>query len=227
MTWGVETPFPIWPRLLTTTLTLTSIEEDSVKKNASMIIGLLVLATSWVAPAQTKVGYIDSQRILAGLPEYKDIQAKLQEESGVWQKEYEGKVKEYQDKRQNYENQKLLLSEDKKKEREKELGEMELKIQGYQQEKFGPQGEIYKRNAELSKPLIDRIQKIIDKVAIKESYDLVLDATAGNILYADDRINLTDLVVAELARIAGGGKKPEVKKPEKKDDKPSKPAEKP
>jgi outer membrane protein len=191
-----------------------------VKKNAMMFIGLLMLLTSLVALAQTKVGYIDSQRILAGLPEYKDIQAKLQEESAVWQKEYEGKVKEYQDKRQNYENQKLLLSEDKKKEREKELGEMELKIQSYQQEKFGPQGEIYKRNAELSKPLIDRIQKIIDKVAIKEGYDLVLDATAGNILYADDRINLTDLVVAELGKGSGGGKKPEVKKPEKKEEKP-------
>ena len=47
-------------------------------------------------------------------------------------------------------------------------------------------------------PILDRINDVIQEIAIEDNYDMVLDITAGNVLYAKDYLDITDIVISRL-----------------------------
>jgi outer membrane protein len=151
--------------------------------------------------AQLKIGYVDSQKILAQYPEAIDAQNKLEEIRNVYQAEYETKLREYQEMAQEIESQSLLLSEEKKKEKLKLLQDKATEIDKYKFEKLNPEGgEFYKKNQELFKPVIDKINTVIQKIGTVEEYDLILDASSGVLLHALPKYDLTPQVLDELSR---------------------------
>jgi outer membrane protein len=176
--------------------------EVKVKKKIIAIL-ILSLFLFGVVNAQNKIGYVDSQRILQELPEYKDALKKLEDEYGKWQQEFAVMQKDFEEKRQQYESQKLLLSDEKKNQKEKELQDLLVKIQQYQQDKLGPTGEYYQKNSELSKPIIEKIQAAINKVAINENYDFIFDASTAVLLYGKPKYDITDLILQELNKGKG------------------------
>jgi Skp family chaperone for outer membrane proteins len=56
-----------------------------------------------------------------------------------------------------------------------------------------------KRNEEILQPIVSKIQVILAKIG-EEGYDLILDAANGNILYADQSLDLTQRVIQELGK---------------------------
>ena len=123
------------------------------------------------------------------------------EEGGEYQAEYENKVREYQEMAQQIESQSLLLSEEKKKEKLRLLQEKATEIDQYKFEKLNPEGgEFYRKNQELFKPVIDKINLVIQKIGRVEEYDFILDASSGSILHALPKYDLTTQVLEELNR---------------------------
>jgi len=94
----------------------------------------------------------------------------------------------------------LVWSTTKKKEAEDRLKAKQDTLQNYLETTFGQGGKAEKRMAELSKPIKDRIIGIIKRIAIENDYDVVLDAANVSIAYAKESLDLTDEVVAELAK---------------------------
>jgi outer membrane protein len=92
-----------------------------LKRFIPVFIILLIIALSSSGFAQLKVGYVDSQKILAQYQEAIDAQNQLEQIRNQYQAEYEMKVQEYQALAQEIESQSLLLSEEKKKEKLREL----------------------------------------------------------------------------------------------------------
>jgi outer membrane protein len=151
--------------------------------------------------AQLKIGYVDSQKILAQYQEAIDAQNKLEEIRNVYQAEYEAKLREYQEMAQEIESQSLLLSEEKKKEKLKLLQNKAADIDKYKFEKLNPEGgEFYKKNQELFKPVIDKINTVIQKIGTVEEYDMILDASSGVLLHALPKYDLTPQVLEELSQ---------------------------
>ena len=149
--------------------------------------------------AQLKIGYVDSQRILSQYQEAVDAQNQLEQIRNKYQSEYEAKVKEYQQLAQEIESQSLLLSEEKKKEKLQQLQEKATDIDKYKFDKLNPDGgEFYKKNQELFKPIIDKINNIIHKIGTDEEYDLILDASSGALLHALPKYDLTSRILDEL-----------------------------
>jgi outer membrane protein len=72
--------------------------------------------------------------------------------------------RQFQELGEQLESQSLLLSEDRKQEKQQELQNLYMKIQQYQQEKWGQNGEYFKKEAEVMQPVIDKINKAINKV---------------------------------------------------------------
>ncbi len=148
--------------------------------------------------AQLKIGYINSNRILAEYPEAQEVQKKLDEIRAGYESEYNKMLKEYENLVKEIENQSLLLSPEKKAEKEKEAQELGLKIEKYRYEKLGPQGELYKKNVELTQPLYDKIDQVIQKVAQAEGFDFILDVVQGVVLFAKPEYDITDRILDEL-----------------------------
>jgi outer membrane protein len=148
--------------------------------------------------AQSKIRYLDSQKILGQLPEAQEIQKKLDGIRSGYETEYSQMVKDFEDLAKEIESQSLLLSPEKKAEKERELENLRLKIENYQKDKLGPQGEFYRKNLELTKPLYDKIDSIIQKISDEEGYDMVFDVVQGVIVFAKPDWDITDRVLEEL-----------------------------
>jgi outer membrane protein len=50
----------------------------------------------------------------------------------------------------------------------------------------------------MTKPIIDKINKILEKIGKDEEYDLIMDARMGGVVYAKEKFDLTDRVVKIL-----------------------------
>ncbi len=169
-------------------------------KRSTLFLSLLFLISAFsVSQAQSKLGYIDSQKILAQYQEAIDAQNQLEQIRNQYQAEYEAKVREYQALAQEIESQSLLLSEEKKKEKLRQLQEKATEIDKFKFEKLNPEGgEFYKKNQELFQPIIKKINDIITKIGAEEEYDMVFDASSGAILHALPKYDLTDRILEEL-----------------------------
>lgn len=162
-----------------------------------IIIALSLLVGS-TAAKELKIGYIHSQRILAEFQESVEAQRTLDEEQRQWFEEAKTMEDEITAMEEEYENQSLLVSDEKKAERLKTIQEKYLEYQRFQQEIWGETGKLYQRNQELTKPLIDKVNAVIQKLGEEGDYDIIFDAAVGNIVYAKDDYDLTDLVLEDL-----------------------------
>ncbi|MCX7726389.1 MAG: OmpH family outer membrane protein, partial [Chitinispirillaceae bacterium] len=68
------------------------------------------------------------------------------------------------------------------------------------QDKFGQQGEALMKNEELTKPIIEKINKIIEKIAKEENYDFILDARAGGVVFGKKVYDLNQRVLEALKK---------------------------
>jgi len=173
----------------------------NLNKFVGAVLSMVLIALPSFAQ---KLAYVHSQKVLAEYSEYRDVQNKLAEIQNQYQAEYDQLVQEYTQQVQEIESQSLLLSPEKKAEKERLAQEKALQIEKYKYEKLGPQGEIYKKQAELGQPVLDKINDVIRKIGESEGYDFVFDGATG-LLWAKEEHNITQQVLDELNKNSGKG----------------------
>ncbi len=161
---------------------------------------LLLFGLSSTSLAQ-KLGYINSQQILAQFKEAQDAQEQLDKLNQDWEAEAREMQQQFQEMGQQLESQSLLLSEERQREKQAELQALYQKIQQFQNDKWGQSGEFYRKQEEIMKPVYDKINAAISKVGEEERYDYIFDVVSGNIVYVSDNSNdLTEFVIEELEK---------------------------
>ena len=172
----------------------------------TMVVVLFMLAIPTMAQ---KFGYVQSQRILAEYQEYVEVQNKLDEIRNGYDQEYQKMVKDYNDMLEEIDSQSLLLSPEKKQEKMKQAQDKMMTIERYKYEKLGPEGELYKKSMEFTRPIIDKINKLIADIGEKESYDFIFDASSGALVHALPKYDITEQVIEELNKstVSTGGTK--------------------
>jgi len=153
--------------------------------------------------AELKIGYIDSNEIMSSFEEVRQVQVDLEKEQRRLENEMKDLMTRLDSLNQDYERQRLLMSANRRQEKEAELRKLEENIQKFQMDKFGPEGEIYRKQNILLKPVLSKIDAAIQKVGSEQSYDFILDAMSGALLYALDSHNLTEDVIEELSKSTG------------------------
>jgi len=173
-----------------------------VKKILMIMVGLLVIvsASDLVFAQQIKIGYVNSDRILAEYDEAKEAQAKLDIEAKKLEDQYRGMLGKLDSLNRDFERQKMIMSESRRTTKENEINQLQQNIQKFQVEKMGPEGEIYRKQAELVGPVLEKIKAVIEKIGKENKYDYIFDTVAGNILYAEPVHDLTDKILYELKR---------------------------
>mgnify|MGYP001364322307 CR=1 FL=1 len=163
---------------------------------------LLMLLLSFSA-AEIKIGYVDSNEIMSKFEEVRQVQVDLEKEQRRLESEFNSLVAQLDSLQQDYERQRLLMSETRRQEKENEIINMKKSAEEFQLKKFGPEGEIYRKQNELLKPVLKKIDDAIQKVGSEQGYDFILDAMSGALLYALDSHNLTEDVMDELSKATG------------------------
>ena len=163
----------------------------------------LTLALASFTFADVKIGYVDSNEIMNNFDEVRQVQANLEKEQRRLESEFNELVYSLDSLKQDYDRQRLLMSDTRRNEKENEILNKEKSVQKFQLDKFGPEGEIYKTQNQLLKPVLAKIDVAIQKVGSERGYDFILDAMSGALLYALDSHNLTEDVMDELAKATG------------------------
>ncbi len=161
---------------------------------------LLILITGVAAQAQSpRYCIIDSRYILEKLDDYKDAQTKLDNISKTWQEEIDAKMLEVDKMYKGYQAERPMLSDEMRKRREDEIVAKEKAAKDLQKQRFGYEGDLFKKRQEYVKPIQDRVYNAVQKMAAQKAYDLVLDKAGGvTLFYADPKLDHSDDVLKIL-----------------------------
>jgi len=158
----------------------------------------LLLGITSVSFSQ-KFGYIDTDYILAKMPEYSEAQAELDKLSLQWQEEIREMYKEIEGAYSALQAEEVLLTTEMKQERQAEISTKEGEVKEYQKKVFGFDGLFFLKKKELVKPVQDKIFDSVEKVCKNQRLAIMFDkADALVLIYTDPRHDYTDYVLDEL-----------------------------
>ncbi len=168
---------------------------DSMKK--AFLVLILIFGTAF-AYGQ-KYGYIDSDFILANVPEYAEAKEKLDKLAERWRKEIEERYEVLVKKKENFAREEVLLPAEERQKRKEEIEKLETEAMEMQKMRFGVNGDYFQKRQELIKPIQDRVYDAMQKVASKRNYSFVFDkANQSNLVYADAKFDISDEVLKEM-----------------------------
>lgn len=164
----------------------------------ALLTAILALGISIVSFAQ-KIGYVDTDYILSSIPEYKAAQAELDKISVDWQKEVEAKYAEIDKLYKTYQAEAILLTDEMKKKRENEIVNREKEAKELQKQRFGVDGDLFKKRMELVKPIQDKVFNAVKAVAERSGLAFIFDkAGQVSMLYTNNKYDKSDDVLTFL-----------------------------
>ena len=171
---------------------------------STLLLGLIaVLSTQ--AYAQ-RFAYVDSDYILSQMPSYKSAQTQIDEQSKKWQEEIDNKFEAIDKLYKQYQAEKVLLTKDMQTKRENEIIEKEREAKKLQNDKFGYEGELFKKREELIKPIQDKVYEAINKVAKNNGLDFIFDKSGDMLmLVSNPKYDRSDEVLEELGVVPTKG----------------------
>jgi outer membrane protein len=164
---------------------------------ASAILFALVIGAA-SATAQTKLGFVDTEKILTQMTEFKDIQSQIEtmrksyaDTLGAIEKNFNARVETYQ-------KQQAMMTAEAKEKEEAALKSMEAQYQQYYQDRLGPQGVLAQAQNRLMQPIKDKVKGAIEKVARDEKLSAVMEDQL--LIYFDNKLDITFKVLDYLKR---------------------------
>jgi outer membrane protein len=173
------------------------------RKLVVLLVGVLVVLAAGAVSAlaqEIKIGYIDSIKIFAENKETQEAERVYRQEVSVWEAQKQRMEQDLARMGEELNAQSPMLSEEKKQERRLEMQRKMDEYKKFMEETFGDNGLAAKRNKELTQPIVDKINKIIEALAIEQKYTMVFDVANANIVYADKKLDMTDLVLTRLSQ---------------------------
>ena len=161
-----------------------------MKQLKTLAIAIVLFIGTQVS-AQSKVAHVDLQALITSMPEMKTAQDQMKKIQDTYDKDYKNMVTEYQTKLQKYEQESATAGDALNETRTKEMQDMGNRIQQFQQT---AQKELGQKEMDLIKPIMEKAQAAIKKVAKEKGFNYVLDSTTGSgVLVADGTDLLADV----------------------------------
>lgn len=156
------------------------------------IVALATIAASPAAWAESKIGFVNQERILRESAPAKRSQTKLDKEFATRRAELDRVEKQGRELEATLQKEAVTLPEAERTARERQFAQLTRDFQRMQRE-FREDVNL-RRNEELAS-LQERANKVINEIAEKEKFDLILQEA----VFASTRIDITDKVLKALA----------------------------
>ncbi|MDH4038772.1 MAG: OmpH family outer membrane protein [Candidatus Krumholzibacteria bacterium] len=168
---------------------------------AGALMAVAVLAGGAIsALAQdVKIGYIDSIKIFAENKETQEAERLYRRDVEQWEAQKQRMEQELMRMGEELNAQSAMLSEEKKAERRLEVQRKSDEYKRFMEETFGDNGLAARRNKELTQPIVDKINRVIERIAEEQGYSMVFDVANANIVFAAKTLDITELVLTALS----------------------------
>lgn len=157
------------------------------------MILMLALVLPMIASAQ-KLGHINSQELLATMPELKIVQAKLDTLAGQYEAQFANMQEEFNTKLAKFQQEQATMTAGVREFRQQEIAEMEQRIYLFRQT---AQEDLQKKQQEFMAPIQQRMLDAIKKVSQAQGCTYVFEAMTLHYI-APDALDLMPLVKKEL-----------------------------
>lgn len=162
-------------------------------KRLCLLLFLPLLLTGPVWANETRIGFVNTDRIFRESQLAIRAQKKLEREFSNREQEIQKQIKQARDLQAFLEKEGLTLAEAERTRRERELANLNRDIQRAQRE-F--REDLNQRKNEEFAAVHERARKAIIELAEREKFDLILE----NVVYASPRVDITDRVIRLLDR---------------------------
>jgi outer membrane protein len=156
-----------------------------------LVASMLAFALPSAAQAEAKIGFVNQERILRESAPAKRAQQKLEKEFATRKAELDKMEKQGRDLEAMLAKEGVTLPEAERAARDRQLGQLTRDFQRLQRE-FREDLNL-RRNEELV-TLQERANKVINEIAEKEKFDLIVQEA----VFASARIDITDKVLKAL-----------------------------
>jgi outer membrane protein len=154
-----------------------------------------LLASAAPAQAQLKVGYVNSQRILAETPAFASVRATLEREFTPMRAEIDSLEARLSRGDEELRAQQGTLTEAARQQRTQAL---QQQLAQYQQRAQAIQQQLQTREQELVAPVMQQIRGVLEQVRAAGNFSFIIDPPDGMVVAVDPALDVTNDVIRRL-----------------------------
>ncbi len=162
-----------------------------IKQVVGTVLAMSLLGSGAVI-ADTKIGFVNTERLLREAPLSIAAQKRLEKEFSGREQELQKMAKQARDVQTQLDKEGVTMSEGERKNKERELVNLNREFQRQSRE-FREDLNL-RRNEELGQ-IQERARKVIVDIAKSEKYDIIIEQAA---VYVDPKSDITDRVMKAL-----------------------------
>ncbi|MCM2308011.1 MAG: OmpH family outer membrane protein [Sulfuritalea sp.] len=156
-----------------------------------ILAGIALISFSAAVLAESKIGFVNSQKILNDAPQAARAKKKIEKDFEKRDQELQRIAKQLQGMQETLDKNAVTMAESERRSKEREFGELNRDFQRKQRE-F--REDLSQRQNEEMAAIFERVNKIIKQIAEAEKYDIIFQEA----VYANPRIDITDKVIKAL-----------------------------
>lgn len=157
----------------------------------SILAAMVLLSFSAGVLADSKIGFVNSQKILNDAPQAARAKKKIEKDFEPRDQELQRIAKQLKTMQENIDKNAVTMAEGERRTKEREFGDLNREFQRKQRE-F--REDLSQRQNEEMAAIFERVNKIIKQLAEAEKYDIIFQEA----VYANPRIDITDKVIKAL-----------------------------
>ena len=158
-----------------------------------------IISTLSIAQKGVRIAYIDFNKIIEEIGDYKEATKNLESIAENWNKEIEIKKMELKSMEDQLNSEKFLLTSELIKDRNDELDIYRDEIFTLQNKYFGINGNYINQKKRLIKPIQDRVLSVVREIAVEKKFDFVFDRSSTLImLYSQKNYDISELVLKKI-----------------------------
>lgn len=162
---------------------------------------LLFLCVASTASADTKIGIVDMKAVIAQSESGMKAMEQLKTQFKDMKDNLDAQKKSLDTLKDELQKQSMMLSQEAKMDKEDQY---KRKIRDFQDMGQNYQRKLQQAEQDLSKPIIDKLVQIIDDYGKKNGFDIILDAPSSGVIFAQDNVDVTNAIIAELNKAMRG-----------------------
>jgi outer membrane protein len=163
----------------------------------SLIVVGTAAAQAQGAAAPARIAYINSALLLQQAPGRAEAEAQFEREVGVYRQQIQRMDDSLRTLVVAFDREAPKLDSAARETRRKSIGQREVE---YQMRARGLDSTMQARQAQLVKPIMERVQSVIEAIRTEDGYAMIFDVGAQTsvVVAADKKLDLTERVLARL-----------------------------
>lgn len=163
-----------------------------MKVSTLSLVAAALLGLSQVAIAETKIGFVNSDRVMREAAPAVRAQQRLEKEFEKRDQELQRLAKDLKSMQEELEREGTTMADSDRRSKERALNDLNRDFQRKQREFREDLNQ--RRNEELAS-VLDKANRSVKDIAEKENYDIIFQEA----VYANPRIDITDKVIKALS----------------------------